>query len=88
MKIESRISGLARAARLCRRHVSVALWVATAAVFTTTACSDDSEQPAPQTDGRTAIIYLNFKTNAAKQAAEMDALQSPDTRAPMTRAVH
>ena len=87
MKIESRISGLARAARLCRRHVSVALWVATAAVFTTTACSDDSEQPAPQTDGRTAIIYLNFKTNAAKQAAEMDALQSPDTRAPMTRAV-
>lgn len=79
MKIESRISGLARAARLCRRHVSVALWVATAAVFTTTACSDDSEQPAPQTDGRTAVIYLNFKTDAAKQAAEMNALQNHGT---------
>lgn len=78
MKIESRISGLARAARLCRRHVSVALWVATAAVLTT-ACSDDSEQPAPQTDGRTAIIYLNFKTDAAKQAAEMNALQNHGT---------
>ncbi|WP_373840710.1 BACON domain-containing protein [Bacteroides heparinolyticus] len=78
MKIESRISGLARAARLCRRHVSVALWVATAAVLTT-ACSDGSEQPAPQTDGRTAIIYLNFKTNAAKQAAEMNALQNHGT---------
>ena len=78
MKTESRISGLVRAARLCGRHIAAALWVATA-VALTTACSDDVQQPTPQTDGRTAVIYLNFKTDAAKQAAEMNALQNHGT---------
>ncbi|SUV34867.1 hypothetical protein [Bacteroides pyogenes] len=79
MKIKSRISGLAglvRASRLGRRHVSVALWVAMATVLTT-ACSDDSKQPAPQADGHTAVIYLNFKTAAAKPYSGMQASQKP-----------
>ena len=52
-----------------------------------TACSDDAEQSVPQANGHTAVIYLNFKTGASKQAAEMNTSQSSETRAPLTRAI-
>ncbi len=87
MKIESQTSRFPRAARLWRQHIPAVLWVAMAALFPT-ACNDDMQRPRPQTDGHTAVIYLNFKTNGgpSKQAVETDASESPETRAPMTRA--
>ncbi len=87
MKIESQTSRFPRAARLWRQHIPAVLWVAMAALCPT-ACNDDMQRPRPQTDGHTAVIYLNFKTNGgpSKQAVETDASESPETRAPMTRA--
>lgn len=82
----SDLSGFTRVAYLWRRHASAVLWIAMAALLPT-ACSDDAEQPVPQANGHTAVIYLNFKTGASKQAAEMNASQSSETRAPLTRAI-
>ena len=89
MKTGFQTSGLfdfARISHLWRQHVLTALWVVMTAVLPI-ACSDDVEQPVPQANGHTAVIYLNFKTGASKQAAEMNASQSSETRAPLTRAI-
>ena len=82
----SGLSGFTRVAYLWRRHASAVLWIAMAALLPT-ACSDDAEQSVPQANGHTAVIYLNFKTGASKQAAEMNTSQSSETRAPLTRAI-
>ena len=78
----SGLSGFTRVAYLWRRHASAVLWIAMAALLPT-ACSDDAEQSVPQANGHTAVIYLNFKTGASKQAAEMNTSQSSETRAPL-----
>ena len=77
----SGLSGFTRVAYLWRRHASAVLWIAMAALLPT-ACSDDAEQSVPQANGHTAVIYLNFKTGASKQAAEMNTSQSSETPAP------
>ena len=82
----SGLSGFTRVAYLWRRHASAVLWIAMAALLPT-ACSDDAEQSVPQANGHTAVIYLNFKTGASKQAAEMNTSQSSETLAPLTRAI-
>lgn len=82
-KKKRRDSVLARASVFCRRHVpAAALWMAMAATLTT-ACSDDAQQPQPQQEGHTAVIYLNFKTDAPKQVAER---RAPQSRATQSRA--
>ena len=82
----SGLSGLLHVAYLWRRHASAVLWIAMAALLPT-ACSDDAEQSVPQANGHTAVIYLNFKTGASKQAAEMEHLKKVQKRVPLTRAI-